>query len=74
MSALLNLTLEHVLVRITTIIVCNDLWCYSDSSLIQAFRDLQLIRAVFPEMVRGVGFPPKITGISFPSNWLEYLT
>ena len=24
----------------------------------QAFRDLQLIRAVFPDMVRGVGFEP----------------
>ena len=24
----------------------------------QAFRDLQLVRAVFPEIVRGVGFEP----------------
>ena len=28
----------------------------------QAFKDIQLIRAVFPEVVRGVGFPPKFTG------------
>ena len=28
----------------------------------QAFRDLQLIRAVFPEVMRGVGFPPRFTG------------
>ena len=33
----------------------------------QAFKDLQLIRAVFPEMMRGVGFPPKITGILLAS-------
>ena len=37
----------------------------------KAFRDMQLIASVFPELLRGVGFPPKITGkcaLRLPEN------